>query len=79
MAVNPILQALSGSSSNMDPIGILAQLKSARSPQELLQKMPQYQQAKNYADTHGGDPRTAFYNLAAQRGINPSDILNKIR
>lgn len=79
MAVNPILQALSGNSSSMSPVGILAQLKSAKNPQELLQRMPQYQQAKNYVDTHGGDPRTAFYNLAAQRGINPNEILNKIR
>lgn len=79
MAVNPILQMINGQANNSSPLGTLSSLRNSSNPQELLKSMPQYQQAVNYVNQNGGDPRTAFYNLAAQRGINPNDILNKIR
>lgn len=74
MVNNPILQALNNQTSNNTP---LSEIK--RNPQAVLQSMPQYQQAIQYINQNGGDPKTAFYNLAAQRGINPNDILNQIR
>lgn len=77
MAANPIIQAISGNS--ISPLGLISQLKAAKDPKEILQSMPQYRQATEYVNQHGGDARTAFYNLAAQKGINPNEILNKIR
>lgn len=78
MAVNPIIQAISGNN-NGNPLSIISQLKAAKDPIAILQSMPQYRQATEYVNQHGGDARTAFYNLAAQKGINPNEILNKIR
>lgn len=79
MAANQILQMLSGQTNDNSPLGMLSNLRNSSNPQELLKSMPQYQQAINYISQNGGDPKTAFYNLAARRGINPNDILNQIR
>lgn len=78
MAVNPILQAISGQNSN-NPLSILLSLKNSNDPQKILQSMPQCRQTIDYINQNGGNPKTAFYNLASQRGINPNEILNKIR
>lgn len=77
MAINPILQALSNNQPGSG--SLIASLKSSPNPQSLLQSMPQYQQAMQYIQQNGGDPKTAFYNLAAQRGVNPNIILDKIK
>lgn len=37
-----------------------------------------YQNALNYVKQHGGDVKTAFYNLCQERGVNPNEILNLI-
>lgn len=42
----------------------------------LLQKNPQLQQIISQS---GGDAKTAFYNLARQRGVNPDDVLNMLK
>lgn len=52
------------------------------SPQNLqnqLSNNPYYQEAVNYINQHGGDPRTAYYNACAERGKNPNDILSILR
>lgn len=48
-------------------------------PQQSLENNPNYQNAVNYVNQHGGDPKTAFYNACAERGVNPNDILSIIR
>lgn len=77
MVDNPILQAINNSG-NAD-MSLISSLKSSPNPQSILQAMPQYRQAMQYVQQNGGDPKTAFYNLAAQKGINPNIILNKIK
>lgn len=58
-------------------------IKSARNPQAMLQNMinqnPQYKQVMDYINKNGGDPKTAFYKLAEQQGVNPDDILNMLK
>ena len=58
-------------------------IKSARNPQAMLQNMinqnPQYKQVMDYINKNGGDPKTAFYKLAEQQGVNPDDILNMFK
>ena len=44
--------------------------------QSLIQNNPGYQNVLNYINQNGGDPRTAFYNMAQQKGVDPSQILN---
>lgn len=58
-------------------------VKSIRDPQALLAQMmqqrnPQLMQAVNYVKEHGSDPRTAFEELAKEKGIDPSEIIKMI-
>lgn len=57
--------------------------KMAQNPQQMLQseivKNPQMKQVIDLVKMSGGDPKTAFYKLAEQRGVNPNDILNALK
>ena len=58
-------------------------IKSSNNPQAMLQNMvnqnPQYKQIMDYVRQNGGDPKTAFYKMAQQKGVNPDDILNMLK
>ena len=47
--------------------------------QMLLSSNPKFQEVMTYINQNGGDAKSAFYNLAAQRGVNPNSILNQLR
>lgn len=47
--------------------------------QNMIANNPQMQQVMNYVNANGGDAKTAFYNLAAQKGINPDEIINMLK
>lgn len=58
-------------------------VKNIRDPQALLAQMmqqrnPQLMRAVNYVKEHGNDPRTAFEELAKEKGIDPSEIIKMI-
>ena len=40
----------------------------------VAQKNPQIQQAIDYVNSNGGDPKAAFEKLAAEKGIDPAEI-----
>ena len=42
--------------------------------QSIVQQNPNYQNIMNYINQNGGDPKTAFYNLAQEKGIDPTQI-----
>ena len=44
-----------------------------------LMNGPQYQQAMNLIQQAGGDAKTAFYNLARQKGIDPDQLLSMLK
>ena len=51
----------------------------SENPQALLQQMlaqknPQLQQALDYVQKNGGDPKAAFEKLAAEKGIDPAEV-----
>lgn len=57
-------------------------MNAVRNPMAFLQnKFTQTQigQAMDLVRQNGGDAKTAFYNLAKQKGVNPDDILNQLR
>ena len=57
-------------------------INAARNPMMFLQNQfsqTQIGQAMDLVRQNGGDPKTAFYNLAKQKGVNPDDILNQLR
>ena len=58
-------------------------IQAANNPTAAVNQMamndPRMQQVMQVINQNGGDAKTAFYNLARQRGVNPEDILNQIR
>ena len=70
---------------NLSQIQNLAQMiKNVKNPQAMLEQMlsqrnPQLQQAMDYVKNNGGDPKSAFEKLAAERGIDPAEIMQMFK
>lgn len=47
--------------------------------QSMMNSNPQIQQVMNYINQNGGDPKSAFYKLANEKGIDPDSILNQLK
>lgn len=45
----------------------------------LAQKNPQLQQAMDYVNQNGGDPKAAFEKLAAEKGIDPEEVMQMFK
>lgn len=59
---------------------MMSVFKNSSNPQALIQNMLQQNpQIRTLIQQSGGDPKTAFYNLAKQRGINPDEILGMFK
>ena len=75
-------QATPQSNSN-SLLGLMNQVKNSSNPTKMMEKMltsnPNFQGVVNYINQNGGDAKTAFYNLAAQKGVDPNTILNQLR
>ena len=55
-------------------------VKNSNNPQALIQNLVQQNpRVQALIQQYGGDPKTAFYSLAQQKGINPDDILNMLK
>lgn len=84
---NPILQALGNRSLPMSDIGrikhMMNMVRSAGNPNAMLNSMmqsnPQLRQVFDIINQNGGDPRTAFYKLAEQKGVDPEEVLKMLR
>lgn len=83
---NPIFDIPNSNQQQAQPTGLfgmLSQIRNSPDPNAAMQQMintnPQLQNIMNYIQANGGDARTAFYNLAAQKGINPNNILNQLK
>jgi hypothetical protein len=59
------------------------QVRHSQNPEQAMQILfannPQYQNVMNYIQQNGGDAKSAFYNMAAQKGIDPNIILSKLQ
>lgn len=57
----------------------MAQMLRSGNPQQMVeQAMRTNPQIRQVIDQYG-DPKTAFYKVAEQQGINPDDVLNMLR
>ena len=83
MSLPAILQQLktaSPAAANLSQIkNLVNTMKNIGNPQALMQQMmsqknPHLQQAINYVQQCGGDPKAAFEKLAAEKGIDPAEI-----
>ncbi len=65
---------------NMNLLNLMQTIKNSPNPnlamQNMLSSNPNFQNVVNYINQNGGDARSAFYNMAAQKGIDPNSILN---
>ncbi len=77
-SLNPLLKGNIGQIKQ-----IMDVCKTANDPQAMLCTMakqnPQVKWVLDLVQQSGGDPKTAFYKLAEQKGVNPEDILNALR
>ena len=83
--VNPILQQLNQNQIEMTlaPLKhLMKQVRAASNPQAFLTNMlsnnPNVQQALEYIQQNGGDPKTAFNKWAQEQGLDPEAIMNSI-
>lgn len=62
---------------------VFNQIRNSPNPnqamQQLLSSNPQYQGIMQYINQNGGDAKSAFYNMAAQKGVDPNSILSQLR
>lgn len=63
---------------------IQSMLQAYRSGQNPIQSMlyaknPQMMQVMELVNSMGGDPKAAFYKLAAQKGVDPNSILSMLK
>lgn len=58
-------------------------MQNSRNPQAMLGTLmnqnPQMQNVMNIINQYGGDARTAFYETAKERGVDPNQIINMLR
>jgi hypothetical protein len=47
--------------------------------QSIVSQNPQMQQVMTMINSFGGDPKTAFYNMAKQKGVDPNQIINMLK
>lgn len=83
---NPMLQALKSNpvNSNLSQIKqMMNMVRSAGNPQAMLQSMvqnnPQMKQVMDIVSQSGGDPKTAFYKMAEEKGVDPEQVLSMLR
>lgn len=54
--------------------------KNANNPQALINNMvqqnPQMKQVMDFVKQNGNDPKTAFYKMAEQKGVDPNQIID---
>jgi hypothetical protein len=62
---------------------MINQVKNSPNPDATMQMLfsshPKYQEVMQYIQHNGGDAKSAFYNMAAQRGVNPDVVLSRLR
>ncbi len=58
-------------------------LRTSQNPQAMMQTLlmqnPQLQSVMTLINQSGGDPKTAFYKLAEQKGVDPNQIINMLK
>lgn len=79
MQKNPMLQILNQSKPSANN-NMVSMIKNSPNPQVLLNNLlAQNPKVAGLINQYGGDPKTAFYALAQQRGIDPNTILEMLK
>ncbi len=84
---NPMLSQLNKTNPTLGNFQRIKQMmdtiKSSNNPQAMIQNImaqnPQYKQVVDYVKQNGGDPKTAFYKMAQEKGVDPNQIINMLK
>lgn len=81
---NPIVDLMeNGSSRQNSPTPVIDSIRYSQNPgamiQYLAQSNPVVANAMNLVQQYGGNPQKAFYEEAKRRGIDPNQVLSKLR
>lgn len=84
MAIPGILQQLAKSNPMMQSVKqMIGMVSAAQNPQAMMSNLmssnPQMKQVMDVIQQYGGDPKTAFYKLAEQKGVDPQEILDMLK
>ena len=84
MALPGILQQLAQSNPMLQNIRqMMGMINASQNPQLMMNQFlsgnPQLKQVMDTVNQLGGDPKTAFYKLAEQKGVDPNEILNMLK
>lgn len=84
MAIPGILQQLAKSNPMMQSVKqMIGMVNAAQNPQAMMSNLmssnPQMKQVMDVIQQYGGDPKTAFYKLAEQKGVDPQEILDMLK
>lgn len=64
-------------------MSMMNQVRSSPNPgaamQQLAASNPAVQNVMNYIQSNGGSARNAFYNAAAQQGVDPNQIIQQLQ
>lgn len=81
--MNSLLKMLGNTNPVMQLFNQIAGLLGRNNPQDALNQMgqssPQIKQVQDFINQNGGDAQSAFYALARQRGVDPNEVLQKVR
>ena len=80
---NPIFDDFNQSNNQQNTLsGMWGQVKNSPNPELAIMNMFSQQAIQdviNYTKQHGGDARTAFYNMAAEKGVDPNSVLQFLK
>lgn len=85
--MNPMLKKLTSQQSLPNNLGqvknLMNMVRGSANPQamlnQLMQTNPQLKGVMDMVQKSGGNPKTAFYELAKQKGVDPNQILNMLK
>ena len=80
---NPIFSSSFGNQQSNSLFEMYKQVRNSNNPNQVMEKvlpsLPKYQEIMQYIQNNGGDAKTAFYNMAAQKGVDPEKILTLLK
>lgn len=80
---NPIFSSSFGNQQSNSLFEMYKQVRNSNNPNQVMEKvlpnLPKYKEIMQYIQNNGGDAKTAFYNMAAQKGVDPEKILTLLK
>lgn len=76
---NPIFDRMGSFGSSSNPQPQPQHLDKRSQILNLIAKNPKFGEVVKYINQNGGSAKAAFYNMAAEKGVDPEDILRTLR